>query len=172
MPHPHLATGFPFTPQPQVFTFLKGPHVLSPYNRPAYLTCHRSVRSIAGPHICGDALDVQPSAGSGASPGSGTSPLVLTGSWREAHPLQLWDLGTGRLLTNLPWWQPEPGACLPYAARFGTGRACGMVVAGGSGSKPMMRAYRLVRGGWDGGCRDGGCLGDVAGVMTGHGARG
>lgn len=58
---------------------------------------------------------------------------------------QLWDLGSGRLLTNLPWWQPEPDGCLPYAARFGTGAAAGLVVAGGSGAKPMVRVYKLVR---------------------------
>ncbi len=151
--HPHQPSYFPTNaPSPQVLTLTLGPHTLTVHNRPALIPHpSRSVRSIAGPHICGDALDVQPATGSGASPGSGTSPLVLTGSWREAHPLQLWDLGSGRLLTNLPWWQPEPGACLPYAARFGTGRAYGMVVAGGSGNKPMMRAYRLVGGGWEGG---------------------
>ncbi|KAG2497066.1 hypothetical protein HYH03_005063 [Edaphochlamys debaryana] len=107
------------------------------------LRVHRSVRSISGPHICGDALDVQPATG----PGSSGAPLVLTGSWRSAHPLQLWDLGSGRLLTNLPWWQPEPDACLPYAARFGTGSAAGLVVAGGSGVQPMVRVYHLKQPG-------------------------
>ncbi|EFJ51515.1 hypothetical protein VOLCADRAFT_103424 [Volvox carteri f. nagariensis] len=96
------------------------------------LRVHRSVRAISGPHICGDAVDVH----------AGTN-LVLTGSWRNNNPLQLWDLGSGRLLTNLPWWQPEPDGCLIYAARFGTGAAAGTVLAGGSGSKPMVRVYKL-----------------------------
>ncbi|KAG2428927.1 hypothetical protein HXX76_011171 [Chlamydomonas incerta] len=104
------------------------------------LRVHRSVRSISGPHICGDALDISPASGAGAP---SSSPLVLTGSWRTTNPLQLWDLGSGRLLTNLPWWQPEPDGCLPYAARFGTGAAAGLVVAGGSGVKPMVRVYKL-----------------------------
>ncbi|PNW83055.1 hypothetical protein CHLRE_06g305000v5 [Chlamydomonas reinhardtii] len=104
------------------------------------LRVHRSVRSISGPHICGDALDISPASGAGAP---ASSPLVLTGSWRATNPLQLWDLGSGRLLTNLPWWQPEPDGCLPYAARFGTGAAAGLVVAGGSGAKPMVRVYKL-----------------------------
>ncbi|GLC36579.1 hypothetical protein PLESTF_001275300 [Pleodorina starrii] len=101
---------------------------------------HRSVRSISGPHICGDALDVQPG---GAGGGGGAGGLVLTGSWRNSNPLQLWDLGSGRLLSNLPWWQPETDGCLIYAARFGTGPAAGTVVAGGSGAKPVVRVYKL-----------------------------
>ncbi|KAG2432059.1 hypothetical protein HYH02_013128 [Chlamydomonas schloesseri] len=104
------------------------------------LRVHRSVRSISGPHICGDALDISPASGAGAP---ADTPLVLTGSWRAKNPLQLWDLGSGRLLTNLPWWQPEPDGCLPYAARFGTGAAAGLVVAGGSGVKPLVRVYKL-----------------------------
>ncbi|GIM15176.1 hypothetical protein Vretimale_17982 [Volvox reticuliferus] len=96
------------------------------------LRVHRSVRSISGPHICGDAVDIHP----------GTN-LVLTGSWRSNNPLQLWDLGSSRLLTNLPWWQPEPDGCLIYAARFGRGLAAGTVIAGGSGTKPMVRVYKL-----------------------------
>ncbi|KXZ46999.1 hypothetical protein GPECTOR_39g493 [Gonium pectorale] len=96
------------------------------------LRVHRAVRSISGPHICGDAIDVQPGSG-----------IVLTGSWRHANPLQLWDLGSGRLLTNLPWWQPEPNGCLPYAARFGPGACSSMIIAGGSGPKPMVRVYKM-----------------------------
>jgi hypothetical protein len=107
-------------------------------------TYPRSVRAISGPHICGDALDIQPGSG-----------LVLTGSWRNSNPLQLWDLGSGRLVTNLPWWQPEPDGCLIYAARFGTGAAAGTVVAGGSGTKPMVRVYKLVRAGGRSAGRDG-----------------
>lgn len=47
----------------------------------------RSVRSFFGPYICGDALDMR-------------GGVLVTGSWRHANPLQLWDFGSGRLLTN------------------------------------------------------------------------
>ncbi len=97
------------------------------------LRVHRAVRSIPGPYVCGDALDVS----------AGGSPYVLAGSWRAKNPLQLFDLGSGRLLTNLPFWQPEPNGCLIYAARFGTGDATGTVVAGGSGATPLVRVYDL-----------------------------
>lgn len=97
------------------------------------LRVHRSVRHISGPYVCGDAVDVQGSQ-------------VLTGSWRHANALQLWDFGSGRLHTNLPWWQPEPDACLVYAAKFGRGALAGTVVAGGSGHKPMVRWYTLGGG--------------------------
>ena len=50
-----------------------------------------AVRSIYGPHICGDAIDV---AGDG---------VLLTGSWRADEQLQLWDLGSGRLIQGIAW---------------------------------------------------------------------
>ncbi|GFR50709.1 hypothetical protein Agub_g12966 [Astrephomene gubernaculifera] len=112
------------------------------------LRVHRSVRSISGPHLCGDALDLQPGSCSGSSNISGSSSgaggVLLTGSWRHSAPLQLWDLGSGRLLSNLPWWQPQQDACLPYAARFGRGQGAeGCVMAGGSGSQPVVRVYKM-----------------------------
>lgn len=90
-----------------------------------------SVRSIAGGSwVCGDGLDVQGSR-------------VLTGSWRDRHPLQLWDFGSGRLLTNLPFYQPQQDACMLYAARFGPPgcAAEGLLAAGGSGKQPQLRLY-------------------------------
>jgi COMPASS component SWD3 len=73
---------------------------------------NRSVRSIYGPYVCGDSIDVH-------------GGVILAGSWRHAHPLELWDLGTCKLLTCLPFWQPEQDACLPYAAKFGRGHMDG-----------------------------------------------
>lgn len=88
----------------------------------------KSVRSIFGPYVCGDALDVRGNK-------------VLTGSWRHSDPLQLWDYGSGQLMTNLPFHQPEPDACLLYTAKFGRGVLDGMIFAGGSGKKPVFRSY-------------------------------
>ena len=73
---------------------------------------NRSVRSIYGPYVCGDSIDVH-------------GGVILAGSWRHAHPLELWDLGTCKLPTCLPFWQPEQDACLPYAAKFGRGHMDG-----------------------------------------------
>jgi hypothetical protein len=61
--------------------------------------------------------------------------------------LQLWDYGGGRLLTNLPFHQPQQEACMLYAARFGP-QGCaaeGLLAAGGSGKQPVLRLYNKVR---------------------------
>lgn len=81
-----------------------------------------AVRSIYGPHICGDSLDI-------------VGNRVVTGSWRPNHQLELWDFLSGEKITEIPWTlltsQPP---CMLYAAQFskeGQGR---FVAAGGSGS--------------------------------------
>lgn len=84
---------------------------------------NRAVRSIFGPHICGDAVDVR-------------NNVVLTGSWRPDEQLQLWDLGSGKLLKTIPWYQSAVHVKNPamiYCAAFskGDGR---YIAAGGSGS--------------------------------------
>lgn len=75
-----------------------------------------SVRSIFGPHIAGDALDVAGDA-------------VLTGSYRPDRALQLWDLGSGRLVHDVAWAASGRG-CSVYAARFAS--APHLFAAGGS----------------------------------------
>jgi WD40 repeat protein len=82
-----------------------------------------SVRSIYGPHICGDSLDV-------------AGDEILTGSWRPEDQLELWDFLSGRKIKTIPWarrvFSSQP--CMLYAAQFskeGQGR---YIVAGGSGS--------------------------------------
>lgn len=90
-----------------------------------------TVRSIHGPWICGDAIDVKGNK-------------VLTGSWRHAHPLQLWDFGTGCLMINVPFHQPEPDGCLLYSAKFGRAGFDGLMAAGGSGKRPSVRIYSQV----------------------------
>lgn len=79
------------------------------------------VRSISGPHICGDAVDI-----------SGND--IVTGSWRPADQLQLWDFRSGELIANVPWLETsEP--CLLYAAQFSaSGR---YIAAGGSGANEV-----------------------------------
>ena len=55
-----------------------------------------STRKIFGPHICGDALDIQ------SLSMSGSSRQILTGSWRKDKTLQIWDYGSGKLLKDVP----------------------------------------------------------------------
>ena len=63
------------------------------------------------------------------------------GSWRGQSPLQLWDLGSGQLMSNLPFHQEEPEGCQLYAAKFGEG---GHVACGGSGPHARAQVTRQV----------------------------
>jgi len=84
-----------------------------------------AIRAIIGPHICGDALDV-----------SKDGNVLLTGSWRTEHQLQLWDFASGTLLETIPWHPSaaSPQPCLVYAAQFSRSLAAGtsLLAAGGS----------------------------------------
>lgn len=89
-----------------------------------------AVRSIYGPHICGDSLDM-------------VGNEILTGSWRPNNQLEVWDFETGEKKTDIPWSGDAPQsvftaaglpACMLYAAQFskeGTGK---FIAAGGSGN--------------------------------------
>lgn len=48
------------------------------------------VRSLLGPSICGDSLDL-------------FDGFILTGSYRQENPLEVWDLGTAKLITAIDW---------------------------------------------------------------------
>ncbi|KAG5188926.1 WD40-repeat-containing domain protein [Tribonema minus] len=91
-----------------------------------------SVRSIYGPHISGDALDV-------------CNGEVLTGSWRPDDPLELWDYGSGKRISAVPWNGGSGGGggggaarpTLLYAAQLSGGRGdarARYAAAGGSGA--------------------------------------
>jgi len=90
------------------------------------LRIETSVKSIFGPHICGDAADI-------------CGDRILTGSWRPADQLEVWDFGTGKLLESIPWCpdanalgSPEP--CMLYAAKFSNTGGGRLIGAGGSGA--------------------------------------
>jgi COMPASS component SWD3 len=81
-----------------------------------------SVRSLQGPHICGDALDLK-------------NGQILTGSWRPKEQLELWDFGTGERITEIPWQSDEGDkSCMLYAAQFSKDSMGRFIVAGGSGA--------------------------------------
>lgn len=89
------------------------------------LRAGHSVRGIYGPHLAGDAIDI-----------NGRNE-ILTGSWRPESPLELWDFGSGKRLCVVPWNQSSVRAepCFLYAAQFSKGpNGAQLIAAGGSGS--------------------------------------
>ena len=52
------------------------------------LDCLSHLRSIYGPHICGDSIDLHDGQ-------------IITGSWRMKEQLQLWDMGSGELIETV-----------------------------------------------------------------------
>lgn len=84
-----------------------------------------SVRGIYGPHVAGDAIDIN------------DRDEILTGSWRPENPLELWDYGSGKRLSVVPWNQSSIRAepCFLYAAQFSSApNGQQLIAAGGSGS--------------------------------------
>ncbi|CCI47183.1 unnamed protein product [Albugo candida] len=91
-----------------------------------------SVRGIYGPHLAGDAVDVN------------DQNEILTGSWRPENPLELWDFASGKQLCSIPWHQSNSKgeACFVYAAQFSKGTTEQLIAAGGSGSNETKLFYR------------------------------
>ncbi|CAM9191239.1 unnamed protein product [Ectocarpus sp. 6 AP-2014] len=84
-----------------------------------------SVRSIFGPHISGDSLDI-------------CGNEILTGSWRPNDPLEIWDYGTAELKETIPWNRSSAQGVQPtllYTAQFSNTADGGRyIAAGGSGA--------------------------------------
>jgi len=76
-----------------------------------------SVRSILGPHVCGDALDV-------------VNGKVLTASWKPDNQIEMWDLGSGERISNYTMKRNslDEGAML-YGGSFNKGPERGRVFA-------------------------------------------
>ncbi|KAM3917742.1 uncharacterized protein RB166_016679 [Leptodactylus fuscus] len=74
-----------------------------------------SLRRISGPHVCGDAVDIDPD-----------TQEILIGSWRKEENLQVWDLQTGQKIQTVP--DDYRGPSRVYGCRWlGTGH---IIVAG------------------------------------------
>jgi COMPASS component SWD3 len=95
----------------------------------------KSVKSIYGPHICGDALDFND---------QGTN--ILSGSFTKKSNLQIWDFGSGQLISELAWKGAEgtDATCMIYSASYsrGTESSAGpcsnrFIIAGGTASNEM-----------------------------------
>ncbi len=50
-----------------------------------------NIRKIVGPHLCGEALDIEPSTKN-----------IVTGSWRKDSSIQVWDFDSGKLIKDIP----------------------------------------------------------------------
>jgi len=79
-------------------------------------------RSFYGPHIAGEALDIQ-------------NETILTGSWRTVDPIETWDFGSGKRLTSIS------DTSMIYTAKYLPDRE-GFCVAGGTGLNEL-RVYNL-----------------------------
>eukprot|EP00811_Abedinium_folium_P004787 NODE_14408_length_1110_cov_12.686673.p1 GENE.NODE_14408_length_1110_cov_12.686673~~NODE_14408_length_1110_cov_12.686673.p1 ORF type:complete len:331 (-),score=66.42 NODE_14408_length_1110_cov_12.686673:79-1071(-) len=111
-----------------------------------------AVRAIPGPHICGDALDV-----------SADGRFLLTGSWRDEDPLEVWDVGSGLRHEVIPWRPPGITAappCMLYTAKF-TDDSARLVIAGGSTVSGGGEAKIFERGA----ASERACLGTLTGVV-------
>lgn len=90
-----------------------------------------AIRSMYGPHICGDSLDIHHNT-------------VVTGSWRANNQLELWDFGSGEKISDVPWHVlPNQPACMLYAAQFSKDVAGRFIAAGGSGANEAKVFDRL-----------------------------
>ena len=101
---------------------------------------HRSVRSLFGPHVCGDALDV-----------SADGARVLTASWRQSECLEVWDWASGRLLESVMYnVGSEAGGGgkseMLYAASWSADGQ--WMAAGGCGSNDA-KVKRVGADGWE-----------------------
>ncbi|KAL8580589.1 hypothetical protein ACOMHN_046792 [Nucella lapillus] len=76
-------------------------------------------RQIRGPHVCGDAMDIQ-------------DKNILTGSWCANHSLQEFDYGEGKLIRELKF--PHDNGAFLYCAQYADE---GTVLAGGSGTNSV-----------------------------------
>lgn len=84
----------------------------------------KSVRSIFGPRVHGEAVDI-----------SSTGSNILTGSWRTTEQLQEWDYGSTKLIRNIELKaENEEREPRLYAVQYGKGLCENMIFAGGSGS--------------------------------------
>ncbi|XP_044159539.1 uncharacterized WD repeat-containing protein alr3466-like [Bufo gargarizans] len=75
-----------------------------------------SLRRISGPHVCGDALDIDPD-----------TQQILVGSWRKEENLQIWDSQTGQKTQTVP--DDYRGPSRVYGCRW---LGAGHMIAAGS----------------------------------------
>jgi WD40 repeat protein len=91
-----------------------------------------SVRSLWNCYLCGDAVDFSQDGSS-----------ILTGSWRTADALQLWDFATGKVAETIEWSSATmKSTCMIFGAQFSKDAESSMIVAGGSQENEAKFFYR------------------------------
>uniref|UniRef100_A0A7S3NKS8 Anaphase-promoting complex subunit 4 WD40 domain-containing protein n=1 Tax=Aureoumbra lagunensis TaxID=44058 RepID=A0A7S3NKS8_9STRA len=84
----------------------------------------RSVRTIYGPHLCGDSLDI-------------SDDNILAGSWKPTEQLQIYSLSTGQLVRTIDWsssYLSKQEPLMVYAAQYSKPTNSEFLAAGGSGA--------------------------------------
>ncbi|GMH82792.1 hypothetical protein TrST_g4742 [Triparma strigata] len=110
----------------------------------------KAQRSIFGPHLCGEAIDLQ-------------GDVILTGSHRADDPLELWDFGSGEKISTVKIFddgRSEPSQL--YSAQFAKASLSGYeekprLIACGSSGVNEARVYDM---------ENGNCCVGVVGGMT------
>lgn len=77
-------------------------------------------RSIFGPHIAGQTIDIQ-------------NDIIVTGSWRVRDTIKMFEFSTGKEIKNNIVWSPSP---MIYAASYSPSLE-GVIAAGGTGINSM-----------------------------------
>eukprot|EP01006_Ploeotia_vitrea_P047734 TRINITY_DN67155_c4_g4_i1.p1 TRINITY_DN67155_c4_g4~~TRINITY_DN67155_c4_g4_i1.p1 ORF type:complete len:334 (+),score=32.07 TRINITY_DN67155_c4_g4_i1:63-1064(+) len=99
-----------------------------------------AVRSIFGPYVCGDALDMHKN-------------IILTGSCREHDQLELWDFGSGNKLGGIKWPSYDDtnqNQCQVFTAKFSNS---GHHIAAGGSQSPEAHVFEVKSGQPVGGLR-------------------
>jgi len=90
-----------------------------------------SIRSIYGPHICGDALDI-----------NDEGDCIMSGSYSKETPLQFWDFKTCKLREEVVWSSSIKRRSMLYSAHFSHADHPNYFYAGGSNINEA-RVYSL-----------------------------
>lgn len=92
----------------------------------------KSVKSIFGPHLCGDAIDI-------------ADDQILTGSYRLDDVLQMWDFGTGKLMETISWDGTNSfrSSALLYSLQFIKNEDRDIFCAGGAGNNEVKMFDRM-----------------------------
>lgn len=77
-------------------------------------------RSIFGPHIAGQTIDIQ-------------NDIIVTGSWRVRDTIKMYEFSTGKEIKNNITWSPSP---MIYAVSYSPSLE-GVIAAGGTGINSM-----------------------------------
>lgn len=83
------------------------------------------VRSIYGPYICGDSIDL-------------SNDVIMTGSYRDSKAIQMWEYNTCEHFIDINWDEglPSEKPCLLYALQYEKNNG-DIVIAGGAGSNEV-----------------------------------